>query len=74
MEDKYCLVISEKGLPVFVSMAMSKQSCETMMVMLGEGEIVPSSVGLAHKRKIDSWSRLAAGRISALETAMARAD
>ena len=73
MEDRFCLVISEKGLPVFVSMAMSKQSCETMMVMLGEGEIVPSSVGLAQKRKIDAWMTRTP-IVSTLETAMARAD
>ena len=48
--DKYCLVIIEKGLPVFVSMAMPKHSCETMKVAIGEGEIVPSDLGLTYKR------------------------
>jgi hypothetical protein len=48
--DKYCLVIIENGLPVFVSMAMPKHSCETMKVAIGEGEIVPSDLGLQYKR------------------------
>ena len=54
MDDRYCYVIVENGRPVFVSMTMSKVSCETMMTAMGEGEVVTADVGLAYKRAMAS--------------------
>jgi len=50
MDDKYYYVIIEGGCPVFVSMAMSKESCETMKAMMGEGDVATADIGLAYKR------------------------
>jgi len=54
MDDRYCYVIVENGRPVFVSMTMSKVSCETMMTAMGEGKVVTADVGLAYKRAMAS--------------------